>query len=228
MRMQLGNKESIQAIRVATGRDPKTIRKVVTDPTAASARPRRSRGSKRDPDQQYLAERWEPGGHTAQVRWEELHRQGFTGSVSLVKPYVAPLRPQRGVEPTPRFDTAPGEQAPCDGADFGTVVYPEGPRKRYIFAYTRGYSRRMEIEFVHDQRQDTRFQGWEHAFARFGCVPTQILSDHRTPMGVSHPYEGEGVWNPRFQAFADFHGVRPKAAKPYRARTKGTVERTVS
>ena len=46
---QFGNKQSIQAISAATGRDPKTIRKVVTDPTPADARPRRARSSKLDP-----------------------------------------------------------------------------------------------------------------------------------------------------------------------------------
>ncbi len=225
---KFGNKESIQAISVATGRDPKTIRKVVTDPTPQNARPRRARGSKLDPYESYLAELWDQGCHNAQVLWEELHQRGFTGSLSLVKQYVAPLRSQRGVEPTPRFETEPGEQAQCDWADFGTLVYPDGPRKLYIFAYTMGYSRRMYIEFVHDQRQDTLFQCLEQAFAWFGCVPTQILLDNMTPMVVSHPYDGEVVWNPRFKAFADFHGFRPKSAKPYRARTKGKVERIVS
>ena len=224
---KFGNKESIQAISVATGRDPKTIRKVVTDPTPQNARPRRARGSKLDPYESYLAERWDQGGHNAQVLWEELHQRGFTGSLSLVKQYVAPLRSQRGVEPTPRFETEPGEQVQCDWADFGTSVYPDGPRKLYIFAYTMGYSRRMYIEFVHDQRQDTLFQCLEQAFAWFGCVPTQILSDNMTPMVVSHPHDGEVVWNPRFKAFADFHGFRPKAAKPYRARTKGNGKLSV-
>jgi len=137
---------------VATGRDPKTIRKVVTDPTPQSTRPRRARGSKLDPYEPYLAERLDQGCHNAQVQWEELHQRGFTGSLSLVKQYVALLRSQRGVEPTPRFETTPGEQAQCDWANFGTLVYPDGPRKLYIFAYTMGYSRRMYIEFVHDQR----------------------------------------------------------------------------
>ena len=32
---------------------------------------------------------------------EALHQRGFTGSLNLVKQYVASLRSQRGVEPTP-------------------------------------------------------------------------------------------------------------------------------
>lgn len=220
-------KDTISAISAATGRDRKTIRKVVTDTGHEKASARRSRASKLDPYNEYIAERWTQGCHNAQVLWEELQARGFTGSLSLVKQHVAPLRPQRGVEPTRRFETPPGEQAQCDWADFGTLVYPDGRRKLYIFAYTMGYSRRMYIEFVHDQRQGTLFRCLEHAFAYFGCVPGTILSDNMTPMVISHPFDGDVVWNPRFKAFADFHGFRPKAARPYRARTKGKVERTV-
>ncbi len=118
--------------------------------------------------------------------------------MSLVKQHVAPLRPQRGVAPTPRFETTPGERAQCDWADFGALVYPDGRRKLYIFAYTMGYSRRMSIEFVHDQRQETLFACGEHAFAYFECVPGTVLSDNMTPMVVSHPLDQEVVWNPRF------------------------------
>jgi transposase len=220
-------KESISAISQATGRDRKTIAKIVADQTDEHAPVRRTRPSKLDPYTGYIAERWAQGCHNAQVLWDELQAQGFTGSLSLVKQHVAPLRPQRGVAPTPRFETVPGEQAQCDWADFGTLVYPDGPRKLYIFVYTMGYSRRMYVEFVHDQRQETLFACLEHAFAYFGCVPGTILSDNMTPMVVSHPFDGEVVWNPRFAAFATFHGFRPKAARPYRARTKGQGERTV-
>lgn len=220
-------KESISAISAATGRDRKTIAKVVAGQIDENTPARRSRPSKLDPYTEYIAKRWAQGCHNAQVLWEELRSQGFTGSLSLVKQHVAPLRPQRGVEPTRRFETAPGEQAQCDWADFGALVYPDGRRKLYIFAYTMSYSRRMYIEFVHDQRQETLFACLEHAFAYFGCVPGTILSDNMTPMVVSHPFDGEIVWNPRFAAFAEFHGFRPKAARPYRARTKGKVERIV-
>ena len=128
--------------------------------------------------------------------------------------------PQRGVEPTQRYETAPGEQAQCDWADFGALVYPDGRRPLYIFIDTMSYSRRMSSEFVHDERQETLFACLEHAFAYLGCVPATILSDNMKPMVVEHPPDGAMVWNPRFAAFAAFHGFRPKAARPYRAKTK--------
>ncbi len=228
MQRRFRRQESISGIGQALGRDRRTVRKAVTTEGHENAPIRRSRGSKLDAYHQYIAERWEQGCHNAQVLWEELRDQGFTGSLSLVKQHVAPLRAQRGIEPTRRFETMPGEQAQCDWADFGGLAYPDGVRKLYIFAYTMGYSRRMYIEFVHNQRQETLFTCLEHAWAYFGCVPAVILSDNMTPMVIRHSFDGEIVWNPRFTAFAEFHGFRPLAARPYRAQTKGKVERVVS
>lgn len=226
--MRHQQKQSMSGISAAIGRDPKTVRKVVADATAGSTPIRRSRRSKLDPYKQYIEDRFTQGCQNAAVLWEEARAQGFSGSLSLVKQYVAPLRPQRGVEPTQRYETDPGYQAQCDWADFGQLVYPDGEtRKLYIFAYTMSYSRRLYIEFVQDQRQPTLFACLEHAWAWFGCLPATLLSDNMTPMVVSHSFDGEIVWNPRFTAFAAFHGFQPKAARPYRAQTKGKVERTV-
>ena len=177
-------KMSIAAIQAATGHDRKTIQKVVTPGTDGNDRARRSRGSTLDSYHESIRKRWDEGCQNAPVLWEELCDQGFTGSLSLVKQRVAPLRPQRGVEPTQRYETAPGEQAQCDWADFGALVYPDGRRPLYIFIDTMSYSRRMSSEFVHDERQETLFACLEHAFAYFGCVPATVLSDNMKPMVV--------------------------------------------
>ncbi|MHB1956468.1 MAG: IS21 family transposase [Sulfobacillus sp.] len=219
-------KQTITAIEEATGRDRKTIRKVVADATPRADLTRRTRGSKLDAYKQYIEKRWQEGCQNAVVLWEEVRAQGYAGSLSLIKQMVQPLRPQRGVEPVQRYETEPGAQAQCDWADFGALVYPDRRRKLYIFIYIMSYSRRVYVEFVHDQRQTTLFRCMEQAFAYFGCVPETILSDNMKPMVLAHR-AGEIVWNPRFVAFADFHGFRPKAARPYRAQTKGKVERSV-
>ncbi|WP_242848302.1 IS21 family transposase [Sulfobacillus thermosulfidooxidans] len=220
-------KQTITAIQAATGRDRKTIRKVVTDQKHGHDLTRRTRESQLDPYKEYIEERWNQGCQNAVVLWEEARAHGYTGSLSLIKQLVQPLRPQRGVEPAQRYETDPGDQAQCDWADFGALVYPDQRRKLYIFIYTMSFSRRMSGEFVHDQRQTTLFRCLENAFAYFGCVPTTILSDNMKPMVIDHPRGGEIVWNPRFTAFAEFHGFGPKAARPYRAKTKGKVERSV-
>lgn len=220
-------KQTVTEIHAATGRDRKTIHKVVTEGDPGHDLNRRPRGSKLDPYKQYIEKRWQEGCQNAVVLWEEVQAQGYKGSLSLIKQMVQPLRPQRGIEPAQRYETDPGVQAQCDWADFGALIYPDHRRPLYIFIYTMSFSRRMYVEFVHDQRQATLFNCMEHAFAYFGCVPETILSDNMKPMVIDHPRVGEIVWNPRFVAFSEFHGFRPKAARPYRAKTKGKVERSV-
>ena len=220
-------KQTITAIQEATGRDRKTIRKVVAEAEHGHDLVRRARASKLDPYKQYIEDRWHQGCQNAVVLWEEVRAQGYTGSLSLLKQLVQPLRPQRGIEPALRYETDPGTQAQCDWADFGALVYPDQRRPLYIFIYTMSFSRRLYVEFVHDQRQATLFRCLEHAFAYFGCVPETILSDNMKPMVIDHPRSGAIVWNPRFVAFSEFHGFRPNAARPYRAKTKGKVERSV-
>jgi transposase len=163
-------KQTITAIQEATGRDRKTIRKVVADGERGHDLVRRTRGSKLDPYKQYIEERWRQGCQNAVVLWEEVRAQGYTGSLSLIKQMVQPLRPQRGIEPAQRYETDPGVQAQCDWADFGALVYPNQRRPLYIFIYTMSFSRRLYVEFVHDQRQATLFNGLEHAPLRISAV----------------------------------------------------------
>ncbi|MCY0898542.1 MAG: DDE-type integrase/transposase/recombinase [Firmicutes bacterium] len=101
------------------------------------------------------------------------------------------------------------------------------PNRLTCIILTWSYSRCLYIEFVHDGRQDTLFACLEHAFAYFGAVPAEILSDNMTPMVLAHPPEGPVQWHPRFFDFARFHGFEPKAARPYRGQTKGKVERPI-
>ena len=125
-------KQTITAIQQATGRDRKTIRKVVTEAEHGHDLVRRARESKLDPYKQYIEERWQQGCQNAVVLWEEVRAQGYTGSLSLIKQLVQPLRPQRGIEPVQRYETDPGVQAQCDWADFGAPLY--------IFIYTMSFS----------------------------------------------------------------------------------------
>ncbi len=54
-------KPTITAIQAATGRDRKTIRKVVTEQKHGHDLTRRTRESQRDPYKEYIEERWNQG-----------------------------------------------------------------------------------------------------------------------------------------------------------------------
>jgi hypothetical protein len=76
----------------------------------------------------------------------------------------------------------------------------------------------------------TLFEGLEAAFAFFRGVPREILFDQMRSV-VVRDLRGEAgrlIENAEFLRFAHHWGFRPRVCRPYRARTKGKVERPIS
>src|SRR5262245_44712848 len=83
----------------------------------------------------------------------------------MVKLAVRPLRAERDrlAEATLRFETAPGRQAQVD---WGTTWAQIGTQlvRVQVFVMVLGYSRRLYVEFTHDQQLATLIACHEHAF----------------------------------------------------------------
>jgi hypothetical protein len=80
-------------------------------------------------------------------------------------------------------------------------------------------------------RQDmaTLIDGLEEAFLYFGGVPQELLFDQMKAV-ITRDLRLEGgslVHNAEFLRFARHWGFTPRACRPYRAQTKGKVERPV-
>jgi len=71
------------------------------------------------------------------------------------------------------------------------------------------------------------FDGLEQAFAAFGGVPEELLFDQMRAVITANLRDQDGrlVENAEFQRFAHHWGFRTRACRPYRAKTKGKVER---
>ena len=69
----------------------------------------------------------------------------------------------------------------------------------------------------------------ERAFARFGGVPKELLFDQMRAVVLSDGRVGGGelVLNAEFLRVAAHWGFHPRACRPYRAQTKGKVERPI-
>jgi transposase len=61
----------------------------------------------------------------------------------------------------------------------------------------------------------------------FGGVPAEVLFDNAKSVVLERDAYGPGLhrWNPELLALADECGFTPRLCRPYRARTKGKVER---
>ena len=75
----------------------------------------------------------------------------------------------------------------------------------------------------------TLLDGLEDAFLAFGGVPQELLFDQMKAVITRdlRLHGGALVHNLEFLRFAHHWGFTPRACRPYRAQTKGKVERPV-
>jgi len=187
--------------------------------------PRPAVATKLDPYRSIIVNRLELFPELTSVRLHaEIKAAGYCGSYTQVKEYVRRIRPRPAEEPIVRFETAPGHQGQVDFAEFRL---PWG--KRYAFLVVLGYSRVLWSQFFPRQTMRVVFDGLEAAFASFGGVPQELLFDQMKAVIVKDERHGGGQIseNAEFLRFAHHWGFRVRACRPYRAQTKGKVERPV-
>lgn len=156
--------------------------------------------------------------------FEEIKAAGYNGSYTQVKEYVRIVRPVPEPEPVERFETPAGRQAQVDFAHF---KFPWGVR--WALVVVLAYSRLLWVKFYPRQTMAVLMRGLEEAFAFFGGVPEECLFDQmRSVVIEDHRDEGGAlVENIEFVRFANHWGFRTRACRPYRAKTKGKVERPI-
>jgi hypothetical protein len=70
--------------------------------------------------------------------------------------------------------------------------------------------------------------GLHQAFTYFGGVPHTLLFDRMRTVVAGSAEDGRAVFNEELLRFAAHYSFQPVACRPYRAKTKGRVERAVS
>ena len=161
---------------------------------------------------------------TATRLFDELRAAGYAGGYTQLKEYVRQVRPAPAADPVVRFETPPGQQGQVDFAEFRL---PWG--KRYALVVVLGYSRLLWLQFYSRQTMAMLMRGLEDAFAFFGGVPAELLFDQMKAVIIEdeRAIGGRLLENPEFMRFAAHWGFRIRACRPYRAKTKGKVERPI-
>lgn len=195
------------------------------DPTRARYGPRASVPTQLDPYHPLIRERLETYPELTAVRlFDEVRAAGYPGSLTQLKVFVRRVRPRPEPEPIVRFETPPGHQGQVD---FAEVRLPWG--KRHVLLVVLGYSRLLWLQFCPRQTIRTLMRALEAAFAYFGGVPRELLFDQLKAVILDdqRPQGGRVLENPEFLRFAAHWGFRIRACRPYRAQTKGKVERPI-
>lgn len=201
-----------------------TVRRYLREARIRRYGPRAPRATKLDTFKGYVLERIEaarPRWIPATVLLRELRERGYKGGISQLKVFVAPFK-SVACDPVVRFETAPGVQMQ---ADFTTIR--RGRSALLAFVATLGYSRASFVRFTDNEAAHTLCACLSEAFEFFGGVPQQVLFDNPKTVVIARDAYGEGLhrWNGKLLALADAYGFVARLCRPYRAKTKGKVER---
>lgn len=126
-----------------------------------------------------------------------------------------------------RFETHPGQQAQVDFAEF-TVEFTDEPgvaRKVWLFSIVLGHSRWLWGRFVSSQNLQSVMRCHIAAFEAMGGSPEHILYDRMKTAVIGEDESGVVTYNKSLVALLNHYGTVPRACQPYRAKTKGKVER---
>ena len=221
---------SVTAIAQRMGLDRKTVRKYIQRGAAVPQyAPRPPRPSVIAAFETVVRERvaaWPELTGTRLLR--EIREQGYTGSYTVLKRLLRRVRPPRAPVFEHRYETPAGHQAQVDFAEF-RVEFTDEPgqeRKVWLFAMVLGHSRYLWAQFVLHQDLPTLLRCHMEAFEHFGGSPREILYDRMKTAVLGEPEAGRGVvYNAKLLALGAHYGFVPRACQPYRAKTKGKVER---
>lgn len=220
---------SISAIARKLGLDRKTVRKhLEAGVTAPVYGPRTPRPRQIEAFEPYLHERILAYPDLSGRRLlREIRGMGYAGGYTAVTDYLREVRPARVKPFERRFETPAGRQGQVDFAQF-RVEFTDEPgvvRIVWLFTMVLGHSRWLWGRFCATQDLQTVMRCHIDAFTAMNGAPQELLYDRMKTAVISEDAEGVVSYNSSLVALLTHYGALPRACRPYRAKTKGKVER---
>ena len=158
---------------------------------------------------------------------ELVDEYGYTRSYASLRRRVALLRPAVTGEPVLRFETGPGIQTQGDWADVGAWPFGEGTADLFTFVAILGCSRMVGLRFATDKTRPTTLRSIVRCVDDLGGASAEFLTDRDAALMAGSRADGAPIYAPEWLDVAALLGTRPRACRPYRAKTKGKVERVI-
>lgn len=159
--------------------------------------------------------------------FRELKKLGYQGSISPVYRYLKKIDGEKNLIPktaTDRIETPPGDQAQFDWAEYNIVI-DNAITKVYCFMLVMAFSRDKRIQFSLTSDGDAIYEVIQQLFDEFGGITQELLIDNPKVLVIENLEDQEPKYNLNALRMATHMGVELNACAPYRARTKGKVER---
>jgi len=150
---------------------------------------------------------------------------GYSASYTSLRRRVVGLRPIGSAEPEVRFETGPGIQTQGDWTDCGRWPLDEGASELFAWVAILGFSRMLAVRFATDKTRATTLRAIVRTVDDLGGATAELLTDRDTALVNGSRSDGSPIYAPEWVDTAALLGTRPRACRPYRAQTKGKVER---
>lgn len=216
--------KGIRDIARQVGVSRQSVRRALAAENQPRYQRRPSRGTKLEPYRGLVRELYLGKQLIGTRILRELRAAGYEGGLSILYDYLRTLKGSTVPEKaTVRFETGPGQQAQFDWSPY-TVSLGGELRQVLVYGMTLGFSRRKHYTASLDERQASIFEALEECLWHFGGAPKQVLVDNARSFVVDAAKE-HFRWNGQFLELCGHYRIEPRACQPYRARTKGKVER---
>lgn len=166
------------------------------------------------------------------IRGTDLHYElqrdyNYVGSYRAFSRQLLLIRPAEAKDPEIRFETGPGIQTQADWAHVGLWPLGDSMAELHAMVAILGFSRAPAIRFAGDCTRTTSFQRVVRCLDDLGGVTRELLTDRDTAFCIGSTSDGRAILAPEWVDLCSLLDVVPKACRPYRAKTKGKVERMV-
>lgn len=220
---------SISALAREFGLNWRTVKREVTSQAPRSYSKRAQPTALREPQLRHIERRL---GVCPRIRGTDLHAElvrdyGYTGSYPAFARHLRQLRPPPVRDPEIRFETDPGVQTQADWAILGPWPLGETVVELNAMVTILGCSRAPAIRFATDRTRGTSLARLVQCLDDLGGVTREILTDRDPAFCIGATSDGRAILAPEWVDVCALLGVVPKACRPYRAQTKGKVERMV-
>jgi transposase len=220
---------SVSAIARQLGLDRKTVRRhLERGLEAPTYGPRAPQPTLIECYEDYLAARVAAYPELSGKRLlREIREMGYAGGYTRLTDFLREVRPPRRPVFERRFETPPGRQGQVDFAEF-KVAFTDAPdvvRKVWLFTMVLGHSRWLWGRFCASQDLQTVLRCHIEAFAAMAGAPGELLYDRMKTAVIGEDADGLVSYNVSLVALLNHYGALPRACRPYRAKTKGKVER---
>jgi len=191
---------------------------------------RESPGSKLDPFKDAIAAMLDEDDEApATVILEHLRARGYAGGITILKDYVATVRPAfRAAHGYQRTSYLPGELAHGDWWEPKETRIPvgrEAARKPYGWVTTLPHSAAHAVVYSLSKTMADFLHGVVGCFIRLGGVPEAMVVDNDSSI-VASGVGRNAVLHPEVAALCGHLGMRLIVLEPGRPESKGQVERT--